>query len=167
MNEFPSDSYNQPGQKRRATEALVSGSSKVHSCFNAASSSKHNTTVPQTPPATRKRTAADENTPPRPPRTVPTPCDHPAVRTTLGAWQKSPAADILADTDEDDELPAMVADTKVRPQHITHTPCCVSTPLLRHADAVSAGKEKPFRLGSRARVLSQHMRKDRGSFLSI
>lgn len=112
-----------------------------------------NTTLPcHRPPLQQLGSALRQTSP----RTVPTPCDHPAVRTTLGAWQKSPAANILADTDEDDELPAMVADTKVRPQHITRTPCCVSTPLLRHADAVSAGKEKPFRLGSRARVLS-HM----------
>jgi hypothetical protein len=127
MNEFPSDSHNQPGKKRRATEVLVPGSSKVHSCFNAASSSKHNTNVPQTPPpSTAKRAGTDENTPPRPPRNVPTHADHQTARTIFGAWEKSPSSDaILTGAEDAEELPAVVEDKKVRPQHISRTPCCV------------------------------------------
>jgi hypothetical protein len=158
MNKCPSDSHNQPEKKRRATEALASGSSKVHRCFSTAPSGKHNSDVPQTlPPATGKRAGTDQNTSPRPPRTVPTPDDHQTAKSTCGAWERSAADDIQIGTDEVDELPAMVADKKVRPQHISRTLSYVAMQSVGQSEALSAGKG-PFRHGMVA---------GRGSFLNF
>lgn len=141
MNKCPSNAHNLPDRQRSRLDALVSRPGKEHVIsFQSTSSSSSMTTIPLTPPpATRKRPYSDENTPPEASRTLVTPEDKGLPRATFPAWENLPADDALMSTEHDRDLPAMLTDEKVRPQHM-----CVHA-QLRVDSSTGCGTRFPCR----------------------